>query len=448
MANFNKRNIIKYIFNIICIAGLIFQSKELLRGYLSGETVISMEIKHLDEEPIPSLTICISFGFSLHQVCKEDIFQIECEKYFKKIQEYFEIYYSKNESLKENLSRIEYEFSDTYYDIRKKLLAHNIDIVKFLRNHSINLHLSKEYDREINLVWAVGKSEINDSFIKKIHRKFTDPIDSVIVPNYQVRKCFTLFSFLQEEWRSIKMKFVEISIKLYITYRTMPIYPKPDFTLAIHSPNTLPNFDEMASFHPSKGHEFLISQINTELLEEGFDTDCFKYDLDYKHGNYNMFSDCITSCVQNYFMNKNCIVVGHLYRFQLLDQQNGSLRECHDEDYLAQFDYYLETYEYKCKMKCKKDCLFKYYTWTHKEFDQEEHDDKFVINVMVHHNYLPDVIIKYIEKTSFISFVCNFGGLLGMWLGLSIMVIFGSVNDIFIFLSAQGKLLAKNQEYK
>ena len=306
-------------------------------------------------------------------------------------------------------------------------------MVEFARNHSINLHLFERFDGENNTVRAAGKLKINDSLIKHIPMKLMDPIESLVNHDQGFQKCFTFFSFLQEEWRNIKMKFDRISIYIYLTYRTMPIYPTPEFKFAIHSPNTLPDLDTMATFRTSKGHEFLISQINTELLEEGFDTNCFEYDLDYKHGNFNMYSDCVTSCVQKSFYDENCLVKGYIYRFNSIDKQNISLRECWGQ-HLSRSDKDLETIEYNCMYECRKDCIFRYYTWTHKEYEHFRSDDIFAINVYIRHNYLPDVVIRYIEQTSFISFVCNFGGLLGMWLGLSIMVILGSINDLSLFV--------------
>ena len=88
MANFNKNKLIDFLIKIICIGGLIFQTKELLSDYLSGKTVISLELKNLDEEPIPAITICLRYGFSMHQVCKEDIFQILCNDYMENLRKY------------------------------------------------------------------------------------------------------------------------------------------------------------------------------------------------------------------------------------------------------------------------------------------------------------------------------------------------------------------------
>jgi hypothetical protein len=39
------------------------------------------------------------------------------------------------------------------------------------------------------------------------------------------------------------------------------------------------------------------------------------------------------------------------------------------------------------------------------------------------HNQLPDQLIKHMPEMEFITFIGNFGGLLGLWLGFSIYAI-------------------------
>ena len=51
-----------------------------------------------------------------------------------------------------------------------------------------------------------------------------------------------------------------------------------------------------------------------------------------------------------------------------------------------------------------------------------------VENIKIIHSEYPDIFIEHIPEMSLISFLCNFGGLLGMWLGLSL---FGIFNEIF-----------------
>ena len=77
------------------------------------------------------------------------------------------------------------------------------------------------------------------------------------------------------------------------------------FQLAIHSPNSLPNFNVDKFIKIEHGTSYLkgYSEIQTKLLGSGFDTNCFDYDLDHKFANYNIRSDCITSCLRLLYIN-------------------------------------------------------------------------------------------------------------------------------------------------
>ena len=37
----------------------------------------------------------------------------------------------------------------------------------------------------------------------------------------------------------------------------------------------------------------------------------------------------------------------------------------------------------------------------------------------INHNEMPDITIRYIPEMPLLTFICNFGGILGMWLGIS-----------------------------
>ena len=47
---------------------------------------------------------------------------------------------------------------------------------------------------------------------------------------------------------------------------------------------------------------------------------------------------------------------------------------------------------------------------------------------------MPDITIKHIPDISFISIICNFGGLLGMWLGLSFIKVLTTIKDVIIIV--------------
>ena len=54
------------------------------------------------------------------------------------------------------------------------------------------------------------------------------------------------------------------------------------------------------------------------------------------------------------------------------------------------------------------------------------------IYLKIKHGVSPDMIIRHLPETTLISVICNFGGILGMWLGLSVLTI---TEEIFIMLN-------------
>ena len=53
--------------------------------------------------------------------------------------------------------------------------------------------------------------------------------------------------------------------------------------------------------------------------------------------------------------------------------------------------------------------------------DKKEIFSKPYTNIYLRRSDFPDMIIEYMPETTFISLVCNFGGLLGMWMGVSML---------------------------
>ena len=157
--------------------------------------------------------------------------------------------------------------------------------------------------------------------------------------------------------------------------------------------------------------------MNIELLGNNYETNCFDYELDYKFANFNMRSDCISSCIRN-IIKIECNITGLITIYG--DMYKDNIVE-HEQD---RFDYenldcqykIFNSFKFKCQKGCKKDCSFKYYSY---KFDptykNENNQDKF----MILHNSKPDIEVIFLPKIIFLSIICNFGGLLGMWLGLS-----------------------------
>ena len=175
------------------------------------------------------------------------------------------------------------------------------------------------------------------------------------------------------------------------------------------------------------------SRVETRLLGSGFETNFFDYDLDHKFPNYNMRSDCITSCLRR---NYSCPADKFVFQQYLLREEyvahkgNTKMNLC-NSSISTKYLNLLRT-EYQCLQECRKDCKFTHFI-TNNEFDDKQ-ATSYTVHLIVSHNNLPDILIKHLPEITFNAFVCNFGGLLGLWLGLSVFAIFTEFRDICIKL--------------
>ena len=98
----------------------------------------------------------------------------------------------------------------------------------------------------------------------------------------------------------------------------------------------------------------------------------------------------------------------------------------------------IDQFKPECMQKCKQDCSLENYV-----FDSSIGRDQMIkyelerrASVIIRHKQIPDIYIKHIPETTFISFISNFGGLLGMWLGISVIMIFENIFQLIKPLSA------------
>ena len=240
-------------------------------------------------------------------------------------------------------------------------------------------------------------------------------------------KCFTIFSHLKEKHRDLKIDLTNINIEHSSSLHWYPLNLIDHFYFEIHSPNTLPDFYEtnLVTYDIKKEHKFYYNQFPVELLSNTYDTHCFEYDLDYKFGNFNTRSDCITTCSQKYIKSECKIkegIVGSRYilRREVLEQDQFRELSFTKDEYICQ-DQVEDEAKSMCEKECKPDCIFKYYSVLNETLDNNNWDGHYLIKIIIEHNSNPDVYIKYVPQTTLLSLICNFGGLLGMWLGLSFL---------------------------
>ena len=138
-----------------------------------------------------------------------------------------------------------------------------------------------------------------------------------------------------------------------------------------------------------------------------------------------MRSDCINDCYQKKIreickVDRGLFMSNSLIRKDYLVDGNDKMLSFYDQESFS--------IKQDCEKMCKVECNFKYYS---NEINSRKGQNlKKVISIL--HSEYPDIFVKHIPELNLIGFLCNFGGLLGMWLGLSLFSIF---NDIFILIT-------------
>ena len=219
------------------------------------------------------------------------------------------------------------------------------------------------------------------------------------------------------------MNFWKIIINIEPKYNWIPLHMIERYYLAIHSPKSIPEFYYGTNFFEIKTNKISAVTYNKINIDIEIENNCQDYNDEF------LRSDCIAICVMNKIQNKlghvKAIETQFLFRkdySKFLLAHNQTLNRNHDE-----FETVTE-FKTECMQQCKRDCSFEYYLFDINQGGQIP-DDKIhrKSQIFIHHKQIPDIYIKHISETTFISFISNFGGLLGMWLGISVILIFENI---------------------
>ena len=427
---------------IFCATGLLYQSSQLLSQYLSGKTYASIKIGKIFNDTLPALTICSFNFFSASKLSgfNPDLDKLH-EEYFEASKSWSGNYY--DSWLEQNLSSVRSKIGEHYFKITMNKSLAIIEIFNFTLpfnfdgNNLINIKLVGKVDYNINN----DMKFVEISTKKNMFKYAGSPIESITYyPSmFQIKnqfrfisenkKCFTFFSWLDEFWRHFTIDLEQINIEFEHDKGFSSIYQNSVmYSLAIHSPNSLPELNSYPRFDyilRRLSSTYKYHQVHIDLFKPQYDTNCFEYDLDYKFANNNMRSDCITHCYQD-AKRKKCNTHGIIPSWYLLRKQiflqDKSLKftdSCNDQDNVIN----------DCMIRCKNDCKFKYYLI---EQSPIPGDIKNKTEIIIEHSQLPDIKIEHLPEVTFILFVCNFGGLLGMWCGLSVLAMFNSINILLV----------------
>ena len=426
--NFNELFEMKYFLFIICITLLLYQSIDLLNEFMSGKTVTHISYGIIRNTTLPAITICPHYlDFQKMAMSNENV-SILYAGYLKKIENA-----SKSEinDFSRDLLNYYWKALEIFLNSKKANINIKDDILENLtplndqRNETI-------FDVEIRSSIAHGDIDYDLIRSKIVNYKMKSiPMESIKIIVYKeirlTTKCYTLFSHSHSSWNTINIDFKEIFIILKLDQNSISIIPRMSIPIVMHSPNYLP-FDNYNFINHGYYYIIRYSQWNIERLGKGYDTDCREYNPE-KYTRSDCIFDCYQDKVKYHCLTQDLVGSNILRRIIYFKQRNLNLSEC-----TVGVKKYYESIK-SCEDQCHKECHFTYYSFSINIY-VETHENN--CGLRIRHNEMPDITIRYIPEMPLLTFICNFGGLLGMWLGLSFYTIF---HDIWKLLHV--KILSK-----
>lgn len=211
---------------------------------------------------------------------------------------------------------------------------------------------------------------------------------------------------------------------------------------SMHSPNTFPqqmNGENFLRLKAGKWYEISYNRLKTVLLQPPYQTNCKVYNLKATD-EHRLRSDCINDCIgqrldESCFGNKtknadrderrfDCFFsYDGLWRRDLIERnKQNSFKLCSNSSLVSCFERNLNRVNRECQVTCQVECDNRFYNYNVKTNNKLENAKLFTL-LTIEHNQLPDQITEHMEEMSLIQFIASFGGLTGMWLGLSVVVI-------------------------
>ena len=437
-----QNKLFKLIMVIFSLMGCLFQVSTLLRQYMERKTLVNIRFGMIDIQPHSALTLCAQLHEKVYAFSPMKIAAMNTE-FAKLSEDWRQKTYDEFDKL---LFTKNYQVNTTILvDIKKQVENMFIKIVKDMSrefgteitvdDYMSNLSLSSS-DLGV-LTWFDGKivKIVSSTYVKQKSPKnefIGQPIDSM--SGYG--KCFSYYTLFDvnangleiSESKQIEFKFQPNSFTNYLLQILLPFFR---FKFAIHSPNVLPSTSGTEFVELRQSNLFHISQIVIDRYSSGYDTDCTQYQPNGPNDTKSR-TDCILQCF--YGTRSPNITQGNLiYMNKLITKPIYSMYS-----WKKLTGYEFGDLMYRCEKNCKVECHIRYYNIDEQSRDGDyknsfdngdfsfngfqKQNQKSII-VRIYHSSKLDMEVNHYPEMTFVSLVCNFGGLLGMWTGISIMLL-------------------------
>ena len=413
--NFNELFKMKYFLFIICFTLLLYQSIDLLNEFMSGKTVTNINYEIIRNTTLPAITICPHYLDFRRMAMSNKNVSIIHENYLKEI---------RNASKIESRNDLINEYYMKALEMFFKLEGNKININdNLLENLTPFIDQKNETSLDVEIRSSIAHGDIDNDLIRSEitnYKMKSIPMESIRITLYNkmpfVSKCYTLFSHSHSLWNNLNINFKYILLILNLDPNSISVTPSISIPIVMHSPNDLP-FEYFNFINHGYSYIIRYSQWNIERLGKRYETDC----REYKPKSYTR-SDCIFDCyqdkVKHYCQTQDFVRSIMLRRIIYFVQINLNLSECTVSD-----EIHYESLK-SCEDQCHKECHFSYYSFTISKLTEGK---MYQASLKIYHNEMPDITIRYIPEMPLLTFICNFGGILGMWLGLSFYTIFEDI---------------------
>ena len=226
-----KKLFFKILITLFCTGGMTYHSFQLFNQYMSGKTVVSIEVGRVFNDTLPGITICYPFAISLEKLSKLD------KVYYNQYEKFMDIF-NKNKNSTE-LKQI--------YDnmILSSMNATNSGKLKFSDIFLNSTIKYSDFNEDLSLTVMVDDLISNDRLTTDQESKIKEigePVQSTAffmwkeVP--KSGRCFTYFSSLLHKWRRHKRPFQYIYVRAKpLNYSNRAIPKDENILVSIHSPN-------------------------------------------------------------------------------------------------------------------------------------------------------------------------------------------------------------------
>jgi len=403
---------------LISVFGLTYQTSQLCLKYMSGQTVVSIKVDKIGFTEMPAITICYPSFTSLEKLAN----------IYSELKKDYEIYseiikYSvKFDAENKTVTKI-------FNDMKEKFLNFSLKALKSMPLHEAFENISLPFTQLIKAIAVVkiyndleGEYELSRIMDKS-------PIESITFKHYKdYRKCFTYFSQFNNQFKNLQIEVDHFRIPFNYKAELFPQNLQDAYHyFSIHSPKAFPHFGSEDNYIRLSIHEtytISYSRIITKLLPPNYSTNCRNYNISNIHEEQSR-SDCIDRCILKLFREK---CGKYFYPTELLLRKeyiqmyspeklfyDKNLTECYNM-------FFAKKVQSKCVANCRPDCHNQFIDFQIRDVVKTKTNERSYISIT--HNRLPDLVIEHLPEMTFLSFICNFGGLTGMWLGLSVTSLF------------------------